>query len=119
MYLPQHFEETRVEELHPIITEYPLGAFVINGPAGLRSGEHTSELQSLAYLVCRLLLEKKNLHARAGAARRPLDLDAAAQPAARLLHRRSRRGSAAGHRPCDDDLRAASPAHPLRGVDHV
>src|SRR2546425_9317138 len=24
-----------------------------------RSGEHTSELQSLAYLVCRLLLEKK------------------------------------------------------------
>src|SRR6266404_7841368 len=27
--------------------------------AGLRSEEHTSELQSLAYLVCRLLLEKK------------------------------------------------------------
>src|SRR2546425_9642221 len=25
----------------------------------VRSGEHTSELQSLAYLVCRLLLEKK------------------------------------------------------------
>src|SRR3989441_9392270 len=31
------------------------------GPVGLttRSEEHTSELQSLAYLVCRLLLEKK------------------------------------------------------------
>src|SRR5205823_8800915 len=34
------------------------------GPAGelltkIRSEEHTSELQSLAYLVCRLLLEKK------------------------------------------------------------
>src|SRR2546423_7738863 len=31
-----------------------------------RSEEHTSELQSLAYLVCRLLLEKKknNPHAR-------------------------------------------------------
>src|SRR2546423_10760534 len=28
----------------------------------LRSEEHTSELQSLAYLVCRLLLEKKNIH---------------------------------------------------------
>src|SRR2546425_8458259 len=30
-------------------------------PSGdtLRSEEHTSELQSLAYLVCRLLLEKK------------------------------------------------------------
>src|SRR2546425_5421082 len=35
---------------------------VVNGarPADpLRSEEHTSELQSLAYLVCRLLLEKK------------------------------------------------------------
>src|SRR2546425_3084781 len=36
----------------------------LNGPqpgtaSGLRSEEHTSELQSLAYLVCRLLLEKK------------------------------------------------------------
>src|SRR2546425_8942454 len=28
-------------------------------PNGIRSEEHTSELQSLAYLVCRLLLEKK------------------------------------------------------------
>src|SRR2546425_8724719 len=27
-----------------------------------RSEEHTSELQSLAYLVCRLLLEKKKLY---------------------------------------------------------
>src|SRR5205823_10878899 len=27
-------------------------------PWGIRSEEHTSELQSLAYLVCRLLLEK-------------------------------------------------------------
>src|SRR5687767_15574804 len=29
-------------------------------PELFRSEEHTSELQSLAYLVCRLLLEKKN-----------------------------------------------------------
>src|SRR5438045_5099928 len=29
------------------------------GSAGLRSEEHTSELQSLRHLVCRLLLEKK------------------------------------------------------------
>src|SRR2546425_8400450 len=28
-------------------------------PGCVRSEEHTSELQSLAYLVCRLLLEKK------------------------------------------------------------
>src|SRR2546425_9616282 len=30
------------------------------GPLKKRSEEHTSELQSLAYLVCRLLLEKKH-----------------------------------------------------------
>src|SRR2546425_11017301 len=30
--------------------------------ANLRSEEHTSELQSLAYLVCRLLLEKKKIN---------------------------------------------------------
>src|SRR5258705_7232156 len=30
------------------------------GPALSRSEEHTSELQSLRHLVCRLLLEKKN-----------------------------------------------------------
>src|SRR5205823_11305300 len=32
-----------------------------SGPARRRSEEHTSELQSLAYLVCRLLLEKKKI----------------------------------------------------------
>src|SRR2546427_7538914 len=31
----------------------------IGGPVGLRSEEHTSELQSQSNLVCRLLLEKK------------------------------------------------------------
>src|SRR2546425_7281043 len=31
---------------------------------GRRSEEHTSELQSLAYLVCRLLLEKKKNYIR-------------------------------------------------------
>src|SRR5205823_10945604 len=34
----------------------------------LRSEEHTSELQSLAYLVCRLLLEKKKSRQRHTAA---------------------------------------------------
>ena len=38
-----------------------LGAITIFGTGlHLRSEEHTSELQALAYLVCRLLLEKKN-----------------------------------------------------------
>src|SRR2546425_4054297 len=32
--------------------------------ARARSEEHTSELQSLAYLVCRLLLEKKKIRQR-------------------------------------------------------
>src|SRR2546425_8571747 len=32
---------------------------VITSSTASRSEEHTSELQSLAYLVCRLLLEKK------------------------------------------------------------
>jgi transcriptional regulator len=35
MYLPQHFEETRAEELHRVIREYPLGVLVVNGPRGL------------------------------------------------------------------------------------
>src|SRR3712207_8179064 len=39
--------------------EQPVGAEVV--PAGPdRSEEHTSELQSRQYLVCRLLLEKNN-----------------------------------------------------------
>src|SRR3712207_6995355 len=32
------------------------------GALALRSEEHTSELQSRQYLVCRLLLEKKKIH---------------------------------------------------------
>src|SRR5438445_3943020 len=38
---------------------------------GDRSEEHTSELQSRQYLVCRLLLEKKNLPRRRSSQRRP------------------------------------------------
>src|SRR5437763_4443078 len=36
------------------------GSAVMAEFAGIRSEEHTSELQSPMYLVCRLLLEKKN-----------------------------------------------------------
>src|SRR5437899_5107669 len=48
------------------VTNFP--RFIRARPAGRRSEEHTSELQSLRHLVCRLLLEKKkktkntNLH---------------------------------------------------------
>src|SRR2546425_5457575 len=40
-------------------TDAPLQGRFRPGSWHLRSEEHTSELQSLAYLVCRLLLEKK------------------------------------------------------------
>src|SRR2546423_539589 len=44
-------------KIHYTVEESPLGTA---GSVRLgRSEEHTSELQSLAYLVCRLLLEKK------------------------------------------------------------
>src|SRR3712207_5268837 len=45
-----------------------------------RSEEHTSELQSRQYLVCRLLLEKKNTE--------PLDEQSRAQPPRRPRHHR-------------------------------
>ncbi len=35
MYLPEHFEEAREEDLVQTIAAYPLGALVVNGPQGL------------------------------------------------------------------------------------
>src|SRR2546425_11343732 len=43
----------------PIATASMNPAAFARSGAAARSEEHTSELQSLAYLVCRLLLEKK------------------------------------------------------------
>src|SRR5262245_66592546 len=39
--------------------ESEFGYYALYVPPGTRSEEHTSELQSLRHLVCRLLLEKK------------------------------------------------------------
>src|SRR3989441_3382401 len=50
------------EPRFPISGQRPIAygiAMILAGNRGSRSEEHTSELQSLAYLVCRLLLEKK------------------------------------------------------------
>src|SRR2546425_7825653 len=47
-------EESRQDSSRPYLDEG-------RGALGRRSEEHTSELQSLAYLVCRLLLEKKKI----------------------------------------------------------
>src|SRR2546425_2915800 len=43
----------------PLAAAYSVRAFPQAPVSAPRSEEHTSELQSLAYLVCRLLLEKK------------------------------------------------------------
>src|SRR3712207_7285901 len=40
----------------------PRGRRGVRRVAGARSEEHTSELQSRQYLVCRLLLEKKKIY---------------------------------------------------------
>src|SRR2546425_4440023 len=52
-------------------TLVPLDLHYVRGR--VRSEEHTSELQSLAYLVCRLLLEKKKKVTHDG--RRPIYAD--------------------------------------------
>src|SRR5690349_22228888 len=46
-----------------------LGTGLVEFTGGLRSEEHTSELQSRRDLVCRLLLEKKKHNALSGVAR--------------------------------------------------
>src|SRR2546425_4776676 len=48
--------------LEQALTYFKESSALLDGDAAVeqRSEEHTSELQSLAYLVCRLLLEKKN-----------------------------------------------------------
>src|SRR2546425_4161768 len=50
----------RARDHHPVEVLDPF--LLREALAHLRSEEHTSELQSLAYLVCRLLLEKKKKH---------------------------------------------------------
>src|SRR2546425_8777592 len=51
-------EDVAHSDLSMVVREFMPDVFLhAAGPA--RSEEHTSELQSLAYLVCRLLLEKK------------------------------------------------------------
>src|SRR3712207_7641348 len=72
-----HRQITRVQPQQPAVGHDPAGGGVIVAASladqagealgvvpdrrgeGLRSEEHTSELQSRQYLVCRLLLEKK------------------------------------------------------------
>lgn len=46
MYVPQHFEETRIDELHRLIREYPLGVMVLHGPDGLDAHHLPFELNA-------------------------------------------------------------------------
>jgi transcriptional regulator len=48
MYLPAHFAETRVDELHRLMNEYPLAALVTNGPDGLDANHVPFELDASA-----------------------------------------------------------------------
>src|SRR3712207_8618212 len=57
-------ERVRVEAAsHDLLVKYDAPVVAVSFPWGRgRSEEHTSELQSRQYLVCRLLLEKKKTH---------------------------------------------------------
>src|SRR3712207_8682806 len=61
---PQRSPETRGGVLYPRARTKPGREFVrgVGDIPDARSEEHTSELQSRQYLVCRLLLEKKKKH---------------------------------------------------------
>src|SRR3712207_7471685 len=61
----QLMEQTEVmlrEELRQMITNRAPIEQIEQHIGMIRSEEHTSELQSRQYLVCRLLLEKKKIH---------------------------------------------------------
>src|SRR5258705_1903357 len=51
-----------ISSFHVSLTAAGFLAFAFFIAYGVRSEEHTSELQSLRHLVCRLLLEKKKQH---------------------------------------------------------
>src|SRR3712207_7651391 len=55
------------------LVELPQAQFLLMSATLGRSEEHTSELQSRQYLVCRLLLEKKKLTARDPRAKGKID----------------------------------------------
>src|SRR2546425_8049490 len=59
-YTVAHAHGSRMKEQIMQLNDRLTGSRFLRGVN--RSEEHTSELQSLAYLVCRLLLEKKNRH---------------------------------------------------------
>ena len=56
------FTDKAIKQINHLLSQKDKGSFfriTIKGGGCSRSEEHTSELQSLVNLVCRLLLEKK------------------------------------------------------------
>src|SRR3712207_7414510 len=59
---PEHARTGLEPHTQPVLGDQGGGVSVVGGDRRHgRSEEHTSELQSRQYLVCRLLLEKKNI----------------------------------------------------------
>src|SRR2546425_9686351 len=59
--LPRRFELEYIGEDGKAHRPVMIHRAILSTMERMRSEEHTSELQSLAYLVCRLLLEKKKI----------------------------------------------------------
>src|SRR3712207_7962513 len=59
---PEPVVDERVPEVLLLLDETRVPALEVPLARAIRSEEHTSELQSRQYLVCRLLLEKKKHH---------------------------------------------------------
>src|SRR2546425_7444867 len=69
-----HSTARRTVSLGMVVTGARIPGWTPRGEKRLRSEEHTSELQSLAYLVCRLLLEKKKKKASLDTCRYRLEI---------------------------------------------
>src|SRR2546425_7121221 len=61
IYYVQKFNFLQIGRQRNLVYAISVTFFALLYLSLVRSEEHTSELQSLAYLVCRLLLEKKKL----------------------------------------------------------
>src|SRR5437016_10630181 len=77
----------RSDEQGCVVAQRAAPAAARCSPPHVRSEEHTSELQSLTNLVCRLLLEKKKRHRRRHSARGGIGGDAGAQGGALVRNR--------------------------------
>src|SRR5438067_7081193 len=66
--------DAEVADLHPVDDERDAARADAARVNGMRSEEHTSELQSRFDLVCRLLLEKKNVVMGDGGIQSPIQV---------------------------------------------